>query len=182
MYYMLQKSTRQKILEIFYRNPTTNHYLKQISRDAQIAHTSVKKHLEELEKKNLITKTIIKQASRNYPHYQANLENKEFKQLKRLNNQKNIVDSGLIDHIYQTCYPTTIILFGSYARGEDTENSDIDLYVQSINQEIKTKSYEKILNRKIHLHFQKSFNKYPKELKNNIINGITVQGALEPFK
>ena len=44
------------------------------------------------------------------------------------------------------------------------------------------KNYEKLIGRKIQLHFKEDFNKYAKELKNNIINGIVLVGYLEVFK
>ena len=41
--------------------------------------------------------------------------------------------------------------------------------------------FEKSLNRKISLHFSDNFNKLPKELRNNIINGVRLAGYLEAF-
>ena len=72
--------------------------------------------------------------------------------------------------------PKSIILFGSYSKGEDTETSDIDLFVECKSEELNLKIFEKRLERKIELHFKERFTLYPKELKNNIINGIVLHG------
>ena len=41
---------------------------------------------------------------------------------------------------------------------------------------------EEKLNRKIELHFNERFASYPKELKNNIINGVVLMGFLEGYE
>lgn len=47
-----------------------------------------------------------------------------------------------------------IILFGSYAKGEDIENSDIDLYIQTPSKkELRTEKFEKLLKRKVQFLF-----------------------------
>jgi predicted nucleotidyltransferase len=77
--------------------------------------------------------------------------------------------------------PGCIVLFGSYLRGEDTEESDIDLFVEADKKEIRLERFEGLLKRKIELHFRRDFGKISKELKNNIINGLVMQGYLEAF-
>ena len=75
--------------------------------------------------------------------------------------------------------PNVIVLFGSYRKGEDTEESDIDLFLECPGEEISLGRFEKKLKRKVQLHFKTNFNDYPKELKNNISNGIVLDGYLE---
>lgn len=77
-----------------------------------------------------------------------------------------------------------IIVFGSYARGEDTEDSDIDLYVEtSSKKKPNLKKYEDRLKREIQLFVYKDIHKIKnKELANNIINGIALNGYVEVFK
>ena len=41
-----------------------------------------------------------------------------------------IKEIGLLDYIYDKCMPDAIILFGSASKGEDTEESDIDIFVR----------------------------------------------------
>jgi predicted nucleotidyltransferase len=179
---MLQKSSIDKTIEIFFQEPTKNHYLMNISRTTNIAHTSIKNNLKQLEKEKLIKKFTERKGTRIFPLYKAILENKEFKRYKQIYNLKSIKESKIIEYIEEKLTPNSIILFGSFERGEDTEESDIDLYLETKKQEINLKKFEKKLNRKIQLHFKEHFTKYPKELKNNIINGITLSGFLEGYK
>ena len=78
-----------------------------------------------------------------------------------------------------------IILFGSYSRGEDTEESDIDLYIETPSK-IKDAClgpFENKLKRNIQIFNYNNMNNIRgPELKNNIINGIKLNGELEIFK
>ena len=88
-------------------------------------------------------------------------------------------ESGLIDYLWNELFPKAIILYGSHAKGEATENSDIDLFVIGKERKIDLKKFEKILDRRIHLIFESSPENIPKELKNNLVNGIILKGYFE---
>ena len=76
------------------------------------------------------------------------------------------------------------MLFGSYSKGEDVEDSDIDLYIESqMKGKIELKQFEKKLNRRIQIFTYPSISVIRnKNLANNIINGITLHGFVEAFK
>lgn len=172
---MLKKDNRTKILNIFLEDPLEQFQLREISRKTKLAPKSVKNYLKELEKENIIKKIIYK----NYPVYKANRENEQFILLKRLNNIKEIEESGILKYLEDKCIPDTIILFGSFSKGEDIKNSDIDLFLQAKEQTINLAKYESKIHRKISLFFSENFNKLSKELKNNIANGIILKGYLK---
>lgn len=88
---------------------------------------------------------------------------------------------NLIEFLKKEFMPNCIILFGSFARGEDIEDSDIDLFLECKKKNINLSKFEKQLNRKIQLHFNDNFKQYAKELKNNIINGIILDGYIEGY-
>lgn len=179
---MLQKSSMEAVMSVFFDEPTKDHYLIEISKKVKIAHTSVKKNLEDLIKNEIIIEKIEKRGQRNFPIFNANINNETFKQLKKIYNWIKLIDSGLIDFLKNKLMPRNIVIFGSYDKGIDTENSDIDLFVECKNEKIDLKKYELVLKRKIHLHFKENFNNYSTELKNNIINGKILYGYLEAFK
>ena len=176
---MLQKCSIWNIAEIFFKEPTKQHYLIEISKKAKLAHTSVKKHLEALKEEGIINEIKEKRGKRTFPVYKADLENKEYRHYKKLSNLEKI--KTLADFLNDALMPKNIILFGSYSRGEDAEDSDIDLFLECGEQKIDLSKFEKELNRNIQLHFKPNFKDYPKELKNNIINGIVLHGYLEAF-
>ncbi len=178
---MLQKSSIEKIMGVFCRFPTREHTLKDISTKAKIAHTSAKQILKKLATAGLIQKKIEHKGKRKFPLYEANKRSKVFIQYKKRDNIRSIMESGIIVYIEEKLMPACVVLFGSYQRGEDTEESDIDLFVESKQKEISLKQFEKKLGKKIELHFKEHFTSYPRELKNNIINGTILQGFLEGY-
>jgi len=171
-----------KTAGIFFVNPTKEQYLMDISRMINLAHTSITKNLIILIKEGIIKKSIQKRGDREFPTYKANIENKNYKKYKIIFNLTTLIESGLIDHIEETLMPKSIIVFGSFKKGEDDETSDLDLFVQCKKEEINLKKFEKMIGRKIELHFKENFQKYPTELKNSITNGITLSGFLEVFE
>lgn len=179
---MLQKSSMCKIADVFFDNPTTKMYLIEISRKIKLAHTSVKTNLNSLIKLNIIKKEIEKRGSRKFPSYKANIDSVEYRKYKQIHNNTSIIESGLIEYLEEKIMPRSIILFGSYQKGEDTENSDIDISIEAPETKVELIKFQKQLHRKIQLHFNESFESYPKELKNNIINGIVLYGYLEALK
>ena len=178
---MLQKSSIQKTLEVFFSNPNKKFSLKEISQISKLAHTSVKRNIKYLIKEGLVQKFIEIKGKRKFPLYSA-LNNDDFKKQKIINNLKIIFESGLIDFLEEKFFPKSIVLFGSFRWGEDTSESDIDIFLECKEEKVKLKNFEKKLNRKIQLHFKENFSSYPKELKNNIINGILLKGFLEVYK
>jgi len=101
-------------------------------------------------------------------------------ELKRVENLKNIYISGLSDYLEVELAGATIILFGSYARGEDTNTSDIDIAaIGRKDKMLHLEEYEKILNREINVNFYNSWKEIHKHLKNNILNGIVLHGSVE---
>lgn len=179
---MLQKSSMNKTAEVFFINPTKKHYLVDISRRIKLAHTSVKNNLNKLVRIELVIRFIETKGGRKFPVYQANPDNQYFKKYKIIYNFSSILESGLLEFIEEKLMPKSIVLFGSYKRGEDIESSDIDLFIECKKEDLDVTLFEKKLMRKIELHFNENFGSYSKELKNNIINGIVLKGFLEGYK
>ena len=171
-----------RTLEVFFLGPSKEHYLMDISREARLAHTSVKENIRKLVGLGLLSQRIERKGKRKFPLYRANNENKSYRSHKKLYNLESLLESGVVEFIEESLAPKSMVLFGSYARGEDTEESDIDLFVECEGEELDLGRFEKKLHRKLELHFNKNFTSYPKELKNNIINGMVIFGYLEGFK
>jgi len=177
---MLQDCTILKIARIFFDEPTREHYLKEISKKSGIAHTSVKNNLGLLEKEKIIDKIVKKRGEREFPFYIVNKDKKYFK-YKKVDNYLRLLNSGLVEFL-KDITPTTIIVFGSYSKGEDIEDSDIDLFVECEKKELDVGKFEKKLSREIQIHFNKNLNNLSKELRNNILNGIVLYGNIEVSK
>lgn len=170
------KSSIWKVFEIFVDEPLKIHYVKEIARKINLAPTSIKKHLENLEKEEI----IIRKMGERFNGYISNRDYEKFLFYKQIFNKIKIKESGLIDYLINLIHPKTIVLYGSYDKGEDVEESDIDLIIISnVKKNLKLEKYEKILKRKIHLILENNINKLNKNLKLEIINGNVLQGYLK---
>ncbi len=173
------KSSIWRVFEVFADEPLKIHFIKEISRKINLAPTSVKKHTEILEKNDI----IIKKKGERFLGYIANRENDDFLFYKKTLNLINLKESGFIDYLIKNFYPKTIILYGSYLKGEDVEESDIDIFILSQkiseNKEINIDKFEKLLERKIHLIIEPSLKKLNKNLRTEIINGAVLYGYLK---
>ncbi|HLE06662.1 MAG TPA: nucleotidyltransferase domain-containing protein [Candidatus Nanoarchaeia archaeon] len=174
---MLSNYNKWAVLTAFFNDPLNEFGLRELSRKVKLAPKSVKTYLKEFIKKKLLTETQKDKK----PQYKANRDNKEFIQYKKINNQLQLQNTGLIDFIYNTYLPDVIILFGSFSKGEDIKKSDVDIYIQSAEKRINLEKYEKLIERKINLLFSSNFNKLSNELKNNLLNGIILKGYLKVF-
>ncbi len=172
----LQNSTH-RILQEFFDFPRKEFHMREISRRVKIAQPSVIMHLKSLLQEGY----IIKEKKGIYPIFRANRDFQKFKLLRKMNLILRMEESGLLSYLYDSCLPEAIILFGSAALGEDTEESDLDVFLGCSYQKLQLEKYEKDLNRKINVFFEKRFSKLPVELKNNILNGIILKGYLKVF-
>ena len=174
---MRRKNIKQTIKEWFFVNPTTKLRVRGIERKLNLPLPSIIRYCRELEKEGFLTKVITE----NVVFYTANRSNELYLLEKRLYNIKSLYTFGLIKFLRIQLSNPTIVVFGSYAKGEDIENSDIDLYLETPSKkEIIIKKFENLLKRKIqifkHRNLKEIKNKF---LTNNIINGITLNGFLE---
>ena len=149
---------------------------REIAKILHVSPTAVANSLKELDKEKIIliekTKTI------NFVSF--NREEQRAIELKRVENMRNIYLSGLLQYLSEELAGGTIILFGSYSRGEDLIKSDIDIAVIERKDKIlNLEKYEKILNRRVNINFYESWNSINKHLKNNILNGIVLHGSVE---
>ncbi|MBI2137350.1 nucleotidyltransferase domain-containing protein [Candidatus Woesearchaeota archaeon] len=179
---MLQNYNKWLVLSVFFDDPVPEgggFQLRELSRKCKIAPTSVKNYLNELKKEGLITES--KHRAKGFPLYTANREKESFKLYKTINTISQIFESGMLKYLYDNYMPNAIILFGSAARGEDTKESDIDLFLMCMETKPELEKFEKKIGKKVNVLAAENFNELSSELKNNIINGIKLNGYLKVF-
>jgi predicted nucleotidyltransferase len=170
---MIQKCSYLAVLEIFFKEPNNMHFIREISKKINLAHTSVRKNIKDLIKDRM----ILKKKSKPFDGYVANLENEMFLFYKRVYNLYSIYD--LRNFLIESLSPKAIVLFGSYATGRDREESDIDiLIISKTNKILNVSKFEKGLQREINIICVNSLNKIDKPLKEKIINGISIYGGI----
>jgi predicted nucleotidyltransferase len=167
-------NTEQKIFRVLCIKAGTKLNQRELSRLTNTTPSGIAKTLTKLTDKVQIEK---------HPTMNLNLislkRTQKVMQFKQLENLKQLYELNLIEKLEETFPGTTIILFGSYAKGEDTIKSDIDFAI------IGTKSkptdlqiFEKKLERIININFYQSFHEINTELKENLCNGLVLVGGI----
>lgn len=175
----------QKVLYWFFSFPRKSFSLTGISKELKISKTTANLIINRLNKKNLIK---IEQIGRSWMIYL----NKDYSYLYSMKVGFNLMmiykmlyNSNLIEEINKIA-PNylNLILFGSYRKGDDEEGSDIDLAIESGNEETKivelgtipSFGYRKNVRVNLHIFSRK---KIDTNLFSNISNGIIIEGVLE---
>ncbi len=182
---MSKKIDKMKILENFMEEPEREFHIRELAKIVKVSPTTATSYLEDFKRENLLEKS----KSRNVILYRANSQSSIFRETKKYINILKILKSGLVEYLNrQLNYPEAIILFGSYARGENTKQSDIDLFVlTSSKRELLLREYETKLGTNIQLFIYnrkeiQNMKSNNKNLLNNILNGIKLSGFIEVFK
>ncbi|MBS3137792.1 nucleotidyltransferase domain-containing protein [Candidatus Woesearchaeota archaeon] len=179
---LFNETAQQKILKKLFLNPDKEFSLSELAAQSSVRKENIGKILRYFEKNNIITIIRLKTIWQIHANQQNNL----FVRMKITNNLQNVYHSGLVDFLNEYYNnPKTIILFGSYRKGEDISTSDIDIAIEDdsikeykITELKELTEIEKYLQRKIQIHL---FNKVyiNKNVFNNIANGIVLLGFLE---
>jgi|SRR3989338_4390314 len=177
MYKLKLTLLQQDILRLLFIRTGEPLNARNIANILKVSQPAISKALPALEKTNYIKVSKDKTSKR--LSIELNRDNPQVIWLKRADNLKQIYESGFVNFIYENFAEATVILFGSYAFGEDTVKSDIDLAViGSKEKDTNLSRFEKILERPIVINYFKSFKSVDNHLLNNIVNGITLKGAV----
>lgn len=174
----------QSFLKYFFEEPNKWFHVREMARLLRLTPTTVSKHLNRLYKDEL----LIKKQERGHLLFKANSGSDSYKGAKIHYNIKSVRDSGLIEYLDKELhYPDAILIFGSYAKGENDKNSDIDLFILSNRKKgVSLEEFEKKLKAKVQLFIKNKgefikLQKENKNLVNSILNGIVIKGYLEVF-
>lgn len=115
-------------------------------------------------KKNLVTKALI-----------LNVENYKLVKLLRKHKKLEIIFKEIIEKSPRTM----ILLFGSYAKGNENKNSDIDIYIDTANQRVKDKLRDVYSGLSIKIG---KFNKDNLLIKEIIKNHVIIKGGEEYYE
>lgn len=130
MFEKLDKSDL-KVLTMIANNPFTEFYLRELSKELKISPSTTKKSLDKLKKYDMIKE----KRKGNLRIISGNPEEILFKQFKILLNIEKV--KPIVEQIMPAA---SIILFGSYAKGENSRESDIDFCVISNKKNLKIES------------------------------------------
>lgn len=158
----------EKLLETIFENPSMGFNIREISKKTSIPKSTAHRYLKVLKKEGVID------AENNL------IANNYTKFLKSSYIIKKLFKTDLIGYLEKTLLPSAIILFGSARKGEYTKESDIDLFIETTkNVQLDLSSFERKLKHKLQLFIESDITNLPKELFNNVINGIKLSGYIK---
>jgi len=182
---LYEETARNKVIEIFFKYTEKEFSLSDLAKESGVAKSNIGAILNEFNESGLIT---IEKLSKIW-RIKANQTNWFFVKGKIVYNLNFIYQSGMVEFLADYFNnPKSIILFGSFRKGEDISSSDIDIAIESDSiKEYETmglrelSEFEKVIGKKIQLHL---FNRESVDINlfNNIANGIVLLGFLEVKK
>jgi len=163
-----------RILELFMEHPTTDYSARGIARELNLSHATVIKYV------NLISKLgLIKTNDRTlYDTYFADATNEIFKLHKKNYVVYRIIKTGLVQYLRDLVLPSSIVLFGSCAKGTFTQSSDVDIFIEARQSKLNLTKFEKRIGKHINPLFEQNIRKLSGKLRVNIINGVVLYGSI----
>lgn len=164
-----------ELLQFLCTHPTTEFSISELAEENGISKPWAAEKVDEFREEGIVTV----EEKGNMKQVRFNRDSDGAKRLKQVINLEAFRRSGVLDEIVETfSYPETVVLFGSFAKGEDVERSDIDIAVISTEEGDVEGS---ILERDVSLHV---FNpgEVPGNMVESLANGIVLYGHLEVGK
>ncbi len=168
----LVNDAETELLQFFCNYPTTPFSISKIAEKNDLSRPWVAEKVEKFRKEGLVE--VEKKG--NMKEVAFNRDREESKRAKRVINLEAIYSSGIVDRIVEEfSYPEAVVLFGSFAKGEDTEKSDIDIAVLSRTEGDIDMN---IMGREVSV---KAFDPadIPRNMLESLANGIVLYGYLE---
>jgi predicted nucleotidyltransferase len=169
----LKKSNlRSKLLLLFFNHPEKRLYLREIARLIGEDPTNLSRELKKFEKEGI----FLHEKKGNLKFFSLNKRFPLLKELRIIVNKTIGTESELSKAISRIKGINTAFIYGSYAKGNDTGESDIDLFIVGrIDTELlleKINHLEKKIGREINYRIfsEKEYNKAINEKNSFIIN------------
>jgi hypothetical protein len=176
-----QNESYQKVLAWFFSYPTREVSLNDLTRLVKISKSTAHAVVTRLNKEGFLKIDRLGKVWR----IRCDMQHPYNSTRKVAYHMELISESGIIDAIlshYQN--PRSIILFGSYRKGDDIETSDIDMAVETLDGEVRSVDFGSVRRigqrRDVSVSvMQFSRSKVDINLFSNIANGIVLYGFLE---
>lgn len=173
---MITKDNNYKVMKLFFDAPEKRFHIRQIARLTRLSAPGVAKIVARLKGREL----LLSEKNGVVENVFAS-KNERFMHIKRCYNIFRVLESGVLE-VLRSRYeePEAIVLFGSFARGEDTSKSDIDLAVAAREdaERLDLKKFETMLGRKLNV-YPIRIKECKDEFLNNLANGIVLHGYLK---
>ena len=174
---------KEKIKSLFFQHTLRRWHFEAILAESGISRERVNHFLKELLKDKFVIR--VKKKGK-MPYYLANRESAKFRSEKRLYGLRMLEESELFENLNSCKGIKTAILFGSFARGDWSRSSDIDLFIYGDDTEFEKGLYETRLHRDIQVFAYQNTRMLKKKLDQtvipNIAKGFFITESAEPFE
>jgi predicted nucleotidyltransferase len=148
----LKSQLRRKLLKLFFTNPEKKYYARQLERLIGHSASNVSAELRRLKEGKLFTTDEVG----GIIFYQLNQNHPLYPELKSIIAKTIGAEGGLREALAPLAGIRCAFIFGSFARGEEHEMSDIDLFIignpDSDELGDVIRQQEDVLNREINYH------------------------------
>ncbi len=171
-------SKEEKLLELFFNEPSKHWHFEEIIKTAKISRQQANKWL----KRMLAEKIILRvKPDGKMPYYIANHEHSNYDSKKKICALSKLYESGFMEYFQTLEKAKTVIIFGSYARGDWHTESDIDVFIYGDVNPLHIKTFYSTLGRELDVHTFKSLKEIRdirSGLMNNVIDGLVIKGRI----
>ena len=175
---MPKPSKEDKVLELFFNYSTKPWHFEEIVKKARMSRSNVTKWLKQFAKEGLIKR--VKEKGR-MPYFVSNTLNPSYFTRKRLYALNLFYNAGLLTHLYGM-EAKSVVIFGSYSRGDWHSDSDIDLFIYGDDSDFDKIRFEKMLKKEIQVFTagkKSDLKQYGEGLLKNIVSGFFVKGRAD---
>ncbi len=164
------------VLELFFNEPTKHWHFKEIVRKAKISEERANYWL-----KKFIKEEIIKhiKSKGKMPYFIARYDSSKYENKKKLYGLNRLFEIGLLNQLQSLKNTKTVVVFGSFARGDWNTNSDIDVFIYGDPEKLKFGTIA--MGREVEVHFcrtKKEIKEIRSGLMNNVVKGYFVKGNI----
>ncbi|MDI6738417.1 MAG: nucleotidyltransferase domain-containing protein [Nanoarchaeota archaeon] len=170
---------KENVKCLFFNNSTKQWHFDEIVKQSKLGRAQANAWIKLLSKEEMIKRIKPKDKM---PYYVANWENSSFKAQKRVYALERLEKSGFLAHLISLEKAKTVVIFGSMARWDWYDKSDIDLFIYGNDDDLEQGKYEIKLNREIQVFSAKDkeeLKKLPAGLLKSIATGYFVKGGLD---
>mgnify|MGYP001566098134 FL=1 len=181
-YYMASPSKEEKILQLLLENsPMRQWHFNEIVKESKVTRAVANKWLKRYMKDGLIKRAKEKGK---FPYFTCGIDNPAYVSKKKLMALEQIYKSGFAEHLISLKQAKSVVLFGSFARGDWHRGSDIDIFIYGDKNGLDKSKYELKLKRQIEVHSfetKKEIRQVKTGLLKNVLNGYAIKGQMQDF-
>lgn len=170
---------KENVKMLFFSQSTMHWHFDELVKQSKLSRAQVNAWLKRLLRERLIKKI---QPKGKMPYYISDWESSAFRVQKRLFALIHLEKAGFLEHLYSLKGAKTVVIFGSFARADWHDASDIDIFIYGKDDKLELGKYEKLLKREIQVFTaenSKGLQKMGPGLLRSIASGYFVKGGMD---